>query len=114
MKTDISVFHLVYNEETQTDEYEVTYFYNVSWQGGIGASFNKGYIEANDLDVKIFHKDNADLDNKKVYIGDIITKGIITKKIKSKSELDEAYNVNTIIPHKRGSIATNHIHIGAK
>lgn len=113
MKTDITVFHLTYDEE-QNEEYVATYFSNVSWQGGIGASLNKGFIESNDVDIRIFHKDNQDLDNKKIYVGDIVARGIITKKIKTKSELEEAFNVTSIIPHKRGSIATNHIYIGAK
>ena len=114
MKTDITVFHIVYDEETQTEEYVTTYFSNVSWQGGIGASLNKGFVEANDLEIRIFHKDNADLDNQTINIGDIVTKGKIVEKIKTKSELEEAYNITSIIPHKRGSIATNHIQIGAK
>ena len=113
MKTDITIFHLEYDEE-QNEKYVATYFSNVSWQGGIGASINKGFVEANDLEIRIFHKDNLDLDTKAIHIGDIVAKGKITKQIKSKGELNEVFNITTIIPHKRGSIATNHIYIGAK
>jgi hypothetical protein len=114
MKTDITLYHYIFDEETQTEKYEKSYFYNVSWDGGKGASINKGYTEANDITIRIFHKDNLNLKESNFSIGDFFVAGICNKEITMKSELKDTYNITTIIPRIRGSIATNHIQIGAK
>lgn len=114
MKTDITVYHYVYDEKNQTDKYEIRHFYNVSWQGGKGASVNKGYEQSNDIKIRIFHKDNPELNVNMFKIGDVVVGGIVNKKISKQSELPNAYNVTTIIPHERGSLETNHIELGAK
>lgn len=114
MKTDVSLYHRVYDETTQTDKYEIKHLYNVSWQGGKGASIDKGYVESNDIKLRIFYKDNPGLETVTFSIGDFVIKGISTKKVNRQSELEETYNITTIIPHKRGSIVTKHIQIGAK
>lgn len=114
MKTDITLYHYVFDEDTQTEKYEKSYFYNVSLDGGKGASINKGYTEANDITMRIFFKDNKNLDENLFSIGDFFVTGISDKDITMKSELEDTYNITTIIPRKRGSIATQHIQIGAK
>lgn len=114
MKTDITVYHYVYDEKNQTDKYEIKHFYNVSWQGGKGASIDKGYKEANDLKLRIFYKDNSNLNIDDFYIGDFIVQGITNKQIKKQSEIKDTYNITSKVEHKRGSIHTNHISIGAK
>jgi hypothetical protein len=110
MKTDITVYHY----DSKNEKYEKKHFYNVSWQGGKGASIDKGYEKANDIKVRIFYKDNPKLDEKDFFIGDFIVVGISKQEIKKQSELKNTYNITSIIPHKRGSLATQHISIGAK
>jgi len=114
MKTDITLYHHVFDSKTQTDKYEIKYFYNVSWQGGKGASIDKGYIQDNDIKIRIFYKDNPELNINDFSIGDFIIQGISNKKVTKQSEIKNAYNITSKIPHIRGSIETNHISLGAK
>ena len=113
--TSITLYHKVFNSETRLNEWKKHYILYVMWQGGKGASINKGYEQANDVKVFI-PKDVNDLTNIKFDIGDIIVKGVIGQEITKQSDLKdiETYNIKTILGQDFGSEVMNHIELGGK
>lgn len=88
---------------------------NVMWQGGKGASVNKGYDKANDINIWIPYDQNENLDTIPFAIGDIIVEGIIEDEITKQSDLKvDNYNITTHINNNYGSYDMQHIFIGAK
>ncbi len=117
MKTNssITLYHKRLNEETRIDEWDRYQIDNVMWQGGKGASINKGYEKANDISIWIPYNQNQDLDSIPFAIGDIIVKGIIEDKITKQSDLMmDNYNITTYIDNDYGSYDMQHIYLGAK
>lgn len=113
--TDVTLYHKKYNEETRMDYWEKQYIESAMWQGGIGASVNKGYIESNDISIYIPYSKNKELKNIQFAIGDIVVKGKIEMDINKQSDLDiESFNITTIIDNNYSSKAMQHIFIGAK
>lgn len=93
----------------------VRYNYKNAWVfGGRGSGINKGYENANDVNVRIPYKTNEDLDIANFSIGDIVCKGSIQKDITSQSELNgvEFYNITSITNNTFGN--SPHIHLGGK
>ena len=67
------------------------------WQGGKGSSSNKGYVNANDVSVRLPYSLNTlDIDN--FSIGDIIVKGEIKTDITVKDDLtsNNIFNITAI------------------
>lgn len=111
----ITLYHKRYNSKTRLDEWDRYHIYNVMWQGGKGASVNKGYEKANDIYIWIPYDDNDGLDKVPFSTGDIIVEGIIEDKIKMQSDLTvDSYNITTFISNKYGNNDMQHIYIGAK
>ena len=97
------------------DEWNRYIIQNVMWQGGKGASINKGYEKANDISIWIPYDQNENLDTIPFAIGDIIVKGIINDEINKQSDLKvDSYNITTFINNNYGSYDMQHIFIGAK
>lgn len=93
----------------------IRYNYKNVWLfGGKGAGINKGYENANDINVRIPYEMNKDLNIANFSIGDIICIGTIEKDIKSQSELNgiEFYNITSITNNTFGN--NKHIHLGDK
>ena len=86
-------------------------FENVWYFGGKGSSINKGYENANDVNIRIpmEYVDNKDL----FTIGDIIAIGI-NPPISKTTELlyTEFYNVTSITINEYGN--NPHVHLGGK
>lgn len=87
---------------------------NVWFFGGKGSRINKGYENANDLDVRIPYGQNADLNIADFSIGDIVVQGALNTDIETQQDLDEylVYNITSINDNNFGN--NPHIHIGAK
>lgn len=86
--------------------------YRNVWKfGGKGSSINKGYENANDVDVRIPLEGLPDTSTFK--IGDIIAVGI-QNEITKQSDLDsiEYYNVTSVNVNDFGN--SPHIHLGGK
>ena len=64
-------------------EWKRFYYENVWWFGGKGTSLNKGYENANDVQIIIPYELNKDLKYENFGIGDILVKGKLIKDIKS-------------------------------
>ena len=113
--SSMTLYHKRLNKETRIDEWDSYSIKNVMWQGGKGASINKGYDKANDISIWIPYDQNEDLDIIPFAIGDIIAKGIIEDKITKQSDLKvDNYNITTCINNNYGSNDMQHIFIGAK
>lgn len=93
----------------------VRYNYTNAWVfGGKGSGINKGYENANDVNVRIPYETNENLNIDNFSIGDIVCKCTIEKDITSQSELNgiELYNITSITDNTYGN--NKHIHLGGK
>lgn len=87
---------------------------NVWFFGGKGAGLNKGYDNANDVEIRLPYDKNANLDIGKFKIGDIIVQGELTLDIATQQDLKDyqIYNIRSINNNNFGN--NQHIHIGGK
>lgn len=88
------------------------YNYDKVWYfGGRGASINKGYDNANDVEIRIPY---GNLDITKFALGDIIVKGTLDFNINTQKDLKnyDIYNITSINDNNFGN--NPHIHIGGK
>lgn len=86
---------------------------NVWFFGGKGASLNKGYDNANDVEIRLPY-DLNELDINNFSIGDIIVQGGLTQDIATQQDLKnyQVYNITSIKNNNFGN--SKHIHIGGK
>ena len=88
------------------------YNYNAWFFGGKGASIQKGYDNANDMEVRIPYKKNGSLDITHFSVGDIIVCEDLNLNIETQEDLKnyDIYNVTSINNNNFGSEP----HIGGK
>lgn len=109
----LTVYHKGFSQKKKLETWTRYNYAYVWWFGGKGAGINKGYENANDVDVRIpYDQNNADINNFK--IGDILVKGIIDKEITTQNDLQEyeVYNITSINDNNFGN--SQHIHLGGK
>lgn len=86
---------------------------NVWFFGGKGAGINKGYEQANDVQIRIPYKKNTDLNIGNFSIGDIVVQGTLETDIQTQQDLSCLfYNITSINDNAFGD--NPHIHIGGK
>lgn len=105
----------VYHKVSDNHDYKwVRYNYdNIWWFGGKGSSLNKGYDNANDVQIRIPYDLNPKLDYNNFGIGDILVKGTIKNNITSESDIEsEYYNITSLNNNIFGN--NQHIHISGK
>ncbi len=105
----------IYHKRLSNHEEKWTrYNYDDVWFfGGKGAGINKGYADANDVDVRLpYYLSNLDIKN--FAIGDIIVKGALDFDISKQQDLKtyQIYNITSINDNNFGH--NPHIHIGGK
>ena len=106
-------YHKTLDETTRLEKWIRYNYDNVWWFGGKGSSINKGYENANDVDVRIpYDKNNIDISN--LAIGDIMIKGTLDTDITTQQDLNsyEVYNITSINDNNFG--INPHIHLGGK
>lgn len=111
--TSLTIYHKVFNETTRLEEWQRYNYYKVWWFGGKGSSINKGYDNANDVNVRIpYLLNNINIAN--IQIGDILVKGDIATDITTQQDLVgyEVYNITSINDNDFGN--NPHLHIGGK
>lgn len=87
--------------------YEKVWFF-----GGKGAGINKGYDNANDVQIRIPYDDNLDISS--FAIGDIVVEGTLTTDIETQQDLN-GYNVYNITSINNNNFGNNpHIHLGGR
>ena len=109
--SSLTIYHKTINETTLLEEWTRINIERVWWFGGKGASINKGYENANDVDIRI--PDNQ-LNINDIAIGDILVKGTLTTDITKQQDLNqkEVYNIKSIINSDFGN--NPHIYIGGR
>ena len=114
VNSDMTLYHKVLDTETRIEKWERYYIEKVWWYGGKGANTQKGYENANDVQIRIPYEMNENLNIANFNVGDIVCKGNIEKTITSQSELNgvEYYNITAINNNTFGNNA--HIHLGGK
>lgn len=114
INTDMTLYHKAFDKSTRLEKWGRYYFKEVWWFGGKGANTQKGYENANDVQIRIPYKNNEDLNIGNFCIGDIVCKGDIEKNITSQSDLNgvEFYNITAITNNTFGN--SPHIHLGGK
>lgn len=106
-------YHKTIDDETRLEKWIRYNYDNVWWFGGKGSSINKGYENANDVDIRIpYNKNDIDISN--LAIGDIIIKGTLDNDITTQQDLNnyEVYNITSINDNNFG--VNPHIHLGGK
>lgn len=112
--SDMTLYHKVLDEETRTEKWIRIYFNDIWWFGGKGTSTQKGYENANDVQIRIPYETNDNLNIDDFSIGDIVCKGNTEKDIIKQSDLEgkEFYNITAINNNTFGN--DPHIHLGGK
>lgn len=90
------------------------YNYDKVWFfGGKGAGINKGYDDANDVEVRLPY-DSNELDINNFAVGDIIVQGTLDFDIETQEDLNNylTYNITSINNNNFGH--NQHIHIGGR
>lgn len=120
VNSKLTTYHKGFDETTR-DEVWVRYNYGndttenkIWWFGGKGSSTNKGYENANDVQIRIPYDINENLDIKNFAIGDILVKGYITQDILKQQDLADydIYNITSINNNDFGN--SKHIHLSGK
>lgn len=107
----ITYYHKIFNKNTKLEEWDRTFFNNVWVFAGKGSSINKGYENANDMNVRIpmeYVEDTSIF-----HIGDIVAIGE-HPSISKQSDLEgkEFYNVTSVNINNFGN--NQHVHLGGK
>lgn len=88
---------------------------NVWFFGGKGAGIDKGYDNANDVQIRIPYEKNQSLDISNFKIGDILVKGNLDLDIETQQDLGTNYEIYNITSIKNNNFGINqHIHLGGK
>ena len=113
VNSKITIYHKELDELLRLEKWKRYNYDKVWFFGGKGASVNKGYDNANVVDVRIPYNQNQ-VDVNKIQIGVILIKGDLTKDIYTQQDLIEyeVYNITSINDNKFGN--NPHIHIGGK
>lgn len=113
--SSLTVYHLNGLDVATNFENWTRYNYDKVWFfGGKGASINKGYENANDVNVRISYGQNDELDVRNFSIGDIVVAGTLDFDITTQQDLSEyeIYNITSITDNNFGN--NPHIHLGGK
>ena len=99
---------------THRELWERHNYSNVWFFGGKGAGINKGYDNANDVEVRIPYDQNNGLDIEDFAIGDILVKGTLDIDITRQQDLSDYdfYNITSLINNTFGN--NPHIHLGGR
>ena len=113
INASLTHYHKTLDETTRLEKWIRYNYDNVWWFGGKGSSINKGYENANDVNVRIPY-DKNDIDISNLAIGDIIVKGTLDTNITTQQDLNnyEFYNITSINDNNFG--IDKHIHLGGK
>lgn len=111
---NITIYHKGFDEVKRHETWTRFNYDNVWFFGGKGASINKGYENANDVNIRIFYENHNDLDINNFAIGDIIVDDMLSIDIESQQDLSEylTYDITSILNNNFGN--NPHIHLGGK
>ena len=112
--SELTVYHKGFDETRHIETWQRFNYENVWFFGGKGASINKGYDNANDVDVRIPYELNENLDINNFALGDILVQGKLENDIVRQTDLQDYlfYNITSINNNNFGN--SQHIHLGGK
>ena len=116
----LTIYHKGLDDETRLEKWirfnygDDTTDNKIWWFGGKGTSTNKGYENANDVQIRIPYDINDELNINNFAIGDILVKGYVTDDISTQQDLQEydVYNITSINNNDFGN--SKHIHLSGK
>ena len=111
---ELTIYHKYFDEQLRIEKWQRYNYDKVWFFGGKGASINKGYDNANDVEIRLSYSLLEDLDINNFAIGDIIVQGNLETNIQRQQDLNDylTYNITSI---KNNNFGTSpHIHIGGK
>ena len=111
--SSLTVYHKVV--KNREDTWEKHFYKNIWWFGGEGSSLNKGYENANDVQIRIPYDLNPNLDYNNFGIEDILVQGEY-EDIVSENDLKDLnipyYNITSLNNNVFGN--NKHIHVSGK
>lgn len=113
--SSVTIYHMSGLDTTTHLEKWTRHNYNKVWFfGGKGAGINKGYDNANDVQVRIPYDQNSGLSINDFAVGDIIVQGTLDINIETQEDLNSylIYNITSINDNNFGN--NQHIHLGGK
>lgn len=110
VNSDLTVYHKV--EDNHDYKWVTHYYEKIWWFGGKGASLNKGYENANDVQIRIPYELNPKLDYNNFGIGDILVQGEHGDITSEEDITSEYYNITSLNNNVFGN--NKHIHVGGK
>ena len=110
----LTVYHKAFDTNTKLEKWIRFNYSNVWFFGGKGAGINKGYDNANDVQIRIPFDLNSNVDVGNFSIGDIVVEGTLNTDIETQQDLNNylIYNITSINNNNFGN--NPHIHIGGK
>ncbi len=110
----VTIYHKGFDEITKLETWTRYNYGNVWFFGGKGAGINKGFTDANDVDVRLPYDANSNLNADNFALGDIIVQGELQTDIQTQQDLGDTliYNITSISDNKFG--INPHIRIGGK
>lgn len=112
--SSLTVYHKGFDSNTRLEKWIRFNYEKVWFFGGKGAGINKGYEDANDVEVRIPYNENSNLNFGNFSIGDIIVQGTLTEDIETQQDLSryDIYNIKSMNNNNFGN--NQHIHLGGK
>ena len=113
VNSSVTIYHKGFDENTRLEKWTRYNYSNVWFFGGKGAGINKGYDNANDVEIRLPYDSNT-LDISNFAIGDIIVQGTLDLDITTQQDLEDylIYNITSINDNNFGK--NQHIHLGGK
>lgn len=109
----LTVYHKGIDTTTRMEKWTRYNYSKVWFYGGKGAGINKGYDNANDVQIRIPYDVNS-VDVNNFSIGDIVVEGTLETNIDTQNDL-EGYNYYNITSINNNNFGNNpHLHIGGK
>ena len=112
--SSLTVYHKGIDSITRLETWTKYVYDNVWFYGGKGAGINKGYDNANDVQIRIPYSKNDGLNFGNFSIGDIVVEGTLNLDIQTQQDLEnyQIYNITSLNNNTFG--INKHIHIGGK
>ena len=110
----LTVYHKGFNLNTKLETWDRHNYENVWFFGSESAGINKGYDNANDVQVRIPYNENKELNINDFAVGDILVQGTLKTDIETQNDLKDylIYNITSINNNNFGN--NQHIHLGGK
>ncbi len=112
--SSLTVYHKGFDYENHKETWTRYNYEKIWWFGGKESSTNKGYENANDVQIRIPYDLNNNLSIVNFEIGDILVQGTLDIDIDRQQDLSDylVYNITAINNNIFGN--NQHIHISGK